>query len=248
MKKVLFYIFIALILLATGAWGFIYTYNKGTEEDQAVNYYHLAPDEIQKIQDGDICLRHGFGLVSDLIVEQLDENYDLSHCAILCKDSTGKIYVIHSVSSSISPYDGVQKQELEPFIRDSWKNSVVIVRYKGKGTKKGTNAGIARRAKEYLKKQIPFDNSFDINDSSSFYCTELLWKCILNEYGDDILMDHYNKRKDHMRFDTFLDTSRFEIIINHQERKNNDHLALEKLHSRFLRNQRPVIVADSIRK
>ncbi len=239
MKKVIIIIFVALIFLAACAWAFVYVYNMRSDQKQAVNYYHLTPEEISKLKDGDIILRHGFGLVSDLIVEQLDENYDLSHCAILCKDSN-HYYVIHSVSSSVSPADGVQSQELEPFIRDSWKNSVVVVRYKG-DTTKGSNSGLSRRARAYLKQEIPFDNSFDINDSSEFYCTELLWKCIMNEYGDDILMDHFNKRKDHMRFDTFLDTARFQIIINHQDRKNRENHKLAKLHSRFLLNQRPVV-------
>lgn len=240
MKKIIIIVFIALIFLAACGWTFVYVYNMRTDQEQAVNYYHLTAEESSKIQDGDIVLRHGFGLVSDLIVEQLNENYALSHCAILCKDSSGKILVIHSVSSSVSPYDGVQSQELDPFIRDSWKNSVMIVRYKSSDTI-GTNSGIARRARAYLKQQIPFDHSFDINDSSTFYCTELLWKCILNEYNDDILMDHYNKRKDHMRFDTFLDTSRFEIIVNHNDRKNIENHLPAKLHSRFLVNQRPVL-------
>lgn len=237
MKKGIIITFIALIFLAGSAWSYMQYYNHRSDQDMAVTYYHLTPEERSLIQDGDIILRHGFGLVSDLIVEQLNENYDLSHCAILCKDGDS-ITVIHSVSSSISPHDGVQSQALDPFIRDSQKNSVIIVRYKKHG-ERGSREGISRRAKEYLAKEVPFDESFDINDSSEFYCTELLWKCIYNEFGDDILMDHYNKRRDHMRFDTFLDTSRFEIILNHHLRKASQDHQYGKIHSRYLANRRP---------
>jgi len=66
-----------------------------------------------------------------MIVERLGEVYDISHCAIVCKDRDS-IYVIHSVSQSLSPYDGVQSQELDPFIHDSKENSVIVVRYKSK--------------------------------------------------------------------------------------------------------------------
>jgi uncharacterized protein YycO len=221
----------------------MYFYNKHSDQEQSVSYYHLSSDEISKLKDGDIILRHGYGLVSDMIVERLGEEYDISHCAIVCKDSSG-IIVIHSVSSSISPHDGVQSQELEPFIRDSQKNSVIIVRYKPKDKIKD-NSGISRRARKYLKEEIPFDNSFDINDSSEFYCTELLWKCFLDEYGDDILLDHYNKRKDHMRFDTFLDTTRFEIIINHHLRKGKVNHQLHNIGTRHLNGiKRKVKVSD----
>jgi len=235
MKRVLIIIFIVLFFIAFSAWLFLHIYNSHSDREQAASNYHLTRDEIPLIHDGDIILRHGYGFVSDLIVERLGEVYDISHCAIACKDSDS-IYVIHSVSQSLSPYDGVQSQKLEPFIHDSQENSVIIVRYKSKVPgKDGSN--ISRRAKQYLAKRIPFDHAFNINDSSEFYCQELPYKCILNEFGDDIFMDHYNKRKDHLRFDTFLDTSRFTIILNHQLRKEKDH-CLHNISSRFLVNFR----------
>jgi hypothetical protein len=221
MKRILIIIFVVLFFIALSIWLFIYLYNTHSEKQQAASSYHLTREEISLIHDGDLILRHGYGIVSDIIVQRLDENYDISHCAIACKDSNG-IFVIHSVSQSLSPYDGVQSQELAPFIHDSKENSVIVVRYRSKVPGKDGSV-ISKRAKDYLNKRIPFDHSFDINDSSTFYCQELPYKCILNEFGDDIFMDHYNKRKDHLRFDTFLDTSRFIIILNHHLRMEKDH-------------------------
>ena len=43
----------------------------------------------------------------------------------------------------------------------------------------------------------------------------------LNEYGDDILLGKNNEHKDHLRFDTFLDTTKFEVIFNHHLRKTS---------------------------
>jgi hypothetical protein len=235
MKRILIIVFIVLFFIAFSIWLFLYIYNYRSEKEQSSSDYHLTKDEIALIHDGDFVLRHGYGFVSDLIVQRLGEVYDISHCAIACKDSNG-ITIIHSVSQSLSPYDGVQSQDMETFIRDSKKNSVVIVRYKPK--KSGMdNSRISRRARQYLEKRIPFDHAFDINDSTEFYCQELPWKCILNEFGDDILMDHYNHRKDHLRFDTFLDTSRFEIILNHQLRKQKDH-SLHNISIRYIGNSR----------
>ncbi|MEI6853550.1 MAG: YiiX/YebB-like N1pC/P60 family cysteine hydrolase [Bacteroidota bacterium] len=216
MKRIVLIVFIVFIFIVLSAWMFLLAYNHHSMQEQSFYKYTLSPEEYDKIQDGDIILRHGYGLVSDLIVEQLKEKYDLSHCAIVVKTDTG-LAVIHSVSSSVSNVDGVQAQDLKSFIEESHYNSVVVIRYKPRINK--PNSAISTRAKDYLRKQIPFDNAFDINDSSQFYCTELLWKVILNEYGDDIMAGKNNVRKDHLRFDTFLDTTRFQIIINHQERK-----------------------------
>ncbi len=216
MKRILIIIFIVFLFLGLSVWLFVHIYNYRTDKEQDQNTYSLTKEEIAKIKDGDIILRYGFGLVSDIIVEQLKEEFDVSHCAILCKDDTN-ITVIHSVSSTLSDIDGVQSQDLKSFVHESHKNSIIIVRYKPKIDK--DNSYISKRAKDYLNKQIGFDNAFNINDSSQFYCSELLWKVILNEYNDDILLGKNQERKDHLRFDTFLDTSRFEVIINHHLRK-----------------------------
>jgi hypothetical protein len=216
MKRIVLIVFIVFFSMILSGWLFLLAYNHHSMREQSFYKYTLTEKEYGEIEEGDIILRHGYGLVSDLIVEQLKEKYDLSHCAIVVKTDTG-LAVIHSVSSSVSNVDGMQAQDLKSFIEESHYNSVVVIRYKAKINK--PNAAIARKAKYYLSKKIPFDNAFNIADSSEFYCTELLWKVILNEYGDDIMAGKNNLRKDHLRFDTFLDTNRFQIIINHQERK-----------------------------
>jgi len=216
MKKTVI-IFIIILSVTASLRLFLYAYEHRSMQEQSFYRYALSEGELNKIQDGDIILRHGYGLVSDMIVEQLDEKYDISHCAIVCKSDT-QFQVIHSVSSTLSNIDGVQAQDIRSFIRDSQYNSVIVIRYKPQINK--PLSAMSRRAKDYLKRQIPFDNGFNIEFSSEFYCTELLWKVIINEYGDDIMQGKNNERKDHLRFDTFLDTTKFDIIINHHLRKN----------------------------
>jgi uncharacterized protein YycO len=216
MKKIILIVFIALIVFGLVVYAFLKIYDYRSTRKQESLHYAFSKDELAKFRSGDIILRHGYGFVSDMIVTQLKEKYDLSHCAIVCRDKDS-LYVIHSVSSSLSNVDGVQAQEIHSFIRESQYNSVVVVRYKTDSGK--DQSCICEKAQDYLKKGIPFDNAFNINDSTEFYCTELLWKAILNEYHVDILAGKNNERKDHLRFDTFLDTAHFEIIIDHQARK-----------------------------
>jgi hypothetical protein len=217
MKRILIIAFIVLFFIALLA-GLLLDHSRIIKpKEQSSSTYHLTQKEMDLIRDGDIILRHGYGYVSDMIVRQLNEKYDISHCAIICK--SGKtLFVIHSVSQSLSPYDGVQSQDLEPFIRDSRENSIIIVRYQSKVPgKDGSN--ISRRAKQYLDEKIPFDNAFNLNDSTGFYCQELPYRCILNEFGDDIFNGRNGQKEDPIHFTAFLDISRFKIILNHHDRR-----------------------------
>lgn len=196
---------------------FLFIYDYRSEKEQFVSGYSLTQDEKELLQDGDIILRHGYGFVSDAITKALNEKYSVSHCGIVCKKNN-KIKIIHTVSQSLSSVDGVQKHSLDKFIRDSQKNSVIVVRYKPLIAKE--LSVISKKAEYYLKQKIPFDHAFDLNDSTAFYCTELIWKILLTEYNDDIFYKKINDNKDHLRFETFWDTSKFDIIINHFERVN----------------------------
>lgn len=197
---------------------FLFWYEYRAKQEHLFSTYSLSKAEIQKIQNGDIILRHGFGMASDIIVKTLNEKYDISHCAILCKDSDN-ISVIHSVSQSLSDFDGVQTQSLSRFISDCKTNTVIVVRYKN--PQHSNNNIIAERAKYYLSKKIPFDNDFDIRDSSRFYCNELIWRAIKDGYNVDIFKDQLkdSDKKTHYKFNALWDTTHFEIIINHQLRK-----------------------------
>jgi len=214
--RILLYSILFLLNISLNIYLFLFAYEKNSKQEQFFSTYKLTKDELSLINDGDIILRHGFGLVSDMIVKVLDEEYDLSHCALV--RITDKSYkVIHSVSRSLSDYDGVQEQSLPSFIRESHENSIIIVRLKANNP--AHNAQVSDRAQYYLDQKIPFDNAFDITDTSEFYCTELLWKSILDVTGIDILENADLAKKEHLKFRFFLDTALFEIVLNHHERK-----------------------------
>lgn len=194
---------------------FLRHYNYRSEQEQIVSGYTLSKKELALLKEGDIILRHGYGFVSDMIVETKNDSIGLSHCAILTKDEKGKWMIIHSVSSTLTPIDGVQSQPLQPFINDSKKNTVVVVRYKH--VKNDSDlARIGSRAKYYLKRQVPFDARFDMEDTTKFYCSELLWRVFYDEYKVDIFKPESKEPYDPMKLDCFLDTANFEVILDHR--------------------------------
>lgn len=208
MKKFLLVSFVIISIFGM----FLFAYNYRVKQKHSV-FYSLTKLEINKLKDGDIILRHGFGLVSDIIVETLGEKYDISHCAIIVKDR-GDFNVIHTVSQSLSDFDGIQSQSLKRFVSDSKKNSIIVVRYK----KGNCNSLISQRAKFYLSKKLPFDHDFDLKDSTKLYCTELIWKVIKDAYHKDIFENQMKDvdKKHQYNFNALWDTAHFEIIINHQ--------------------------------
>ena len=193
---------------------FLFTYEFVSKQEFFLSKYKLNSYDLNKIKEGDIILRHGYGFVSDAIVKSLHEKYDISHCAIIADSDSGKI-VIHSVSSSLSNFDGVQCQLLQTFVKDCKPNSIIISRYKDTTLLKTT----VERAKFYLDNKVPFDNKFNIHDNSEIYCSELIWLVYKDVYKVDLFKDQFLKGDyDYARFDTFWDTTKFDIILNHHKK------------------------------
>lgn len=191
---------------------FLFTYDFRAEQEQFFYAYQLSHDELDLIQDGDIILRHGYGLVSDMIVKTLKENISLSHCAIVIKNDS-LFGVVHSVSQSVSEADGVQFQDIKTFIKHSQKNSILLVRLKSNDSLVGNK--ISDRALYYYKLKIPFDHSFDLFDDKEFYCSEIVWRIIMEVDDIDIFPDKSTKSKRYLNFSNFYDSDFFEVILNH---------------------------------
>jgi len=178
--------------------------------------YQLSQEELELLQPGDIILRQGFGVVSQAISEFLNEEVRVSHVALLSKDGEENWQVIQSISKRVSNTDGLQQQNLASFVSESETNSVVVVRFRGYETDPGLHLRIERAAQHYLQQQLAFDHSFSLEDSTRFFCSELIWRLFLNEVGVDIFekMDK-DVRRERLRFASFFDPDHFDVVINH---------------------------------
>lgn len=192
----------------------IVTYNHLEDKKMKSINYSLTNEEYRLIKNGDIILRYGYGLVSDMIVNTLSEDIRVSHCAIVLKNDT-TFSVIHSVSQTISDFDGVQIQDIRQFIHDSKENSVIVMRYKNNDNST-SNCNISERAVYYLNKRVPFDMSFNINDTTRFFCTELIWKVIKDVKNTDIFEDRYGLDElNFLKFVVFFNEELFDVVFSH---------------------------------
>ncbi len=214
MKKRLVRVLIIIFVLLVSIVLFLFIYEYRSKQEQFFNSYLLSKNEIDSLQDGDIILRHGFGLVSDMIATKMNEKYSVSHCAIVCKPKIDSLYIIHSVSSTLSNFDGVQYCSFKNFVKESKPNSIIVVRYKSK-----KNHLISQKAKYYLDREVPFDDKFDIQDTNYIYCSELPWLIFFQEFNDDIFNVKSSNEINNKKFAAFWNPEKFDIIINHQEKK-----------------------------
>lgn len=178
----------------------------------------ISLKEQEKIQEGDIILRRGYGFFSDLIAENFkNEPYELTHTGILCKKEN-QWAVIHSLSSEVSDISGVQIQNLQEFLTHSTPKKILIVRLKN-GTDQQRKS-ICQRAFFYLEQGIEFDHFGKIDSPEKMFCTELIWQII----GTDLQLislptTKTEREKIFYSVAPLYDPKNFEIIINTFENK-----------------------------
>ena len=165
------------------------------------------------LKSGDIILRKSYGLVSEIVVIQLGDTLDISHCGIIQKTKTGNFNVIHCLSKKVSDSDGVQICSLKHFLDDSKMESVRVFRFRA-----DTNSFIIKSAEYYLQRIIPFDEKFDAADSSAFFCSEFPIHIIKSGYHTDI-----SEGSPKPKFSIFLNKKYFDEVrfssVNRQELK-----------------------------
>lgn len=184
--------------------------------------YRLNSEEKFMLEDGDIILRRGEGFVSSVISNLNEADYQISHCAILVQKDSANWFIVHTVSSELSNVDGVQSEKLDRFTAESVDSTIVVLRYKAD---KEIRNQIAYRARYYLDQKIPFDNAFNLADTTEFYCTELIYKVFLDVLGYDVFAErHQTNHPDFLTFDVFLDRTKFDVILNHQGDKVTRYL------------------------
>ena len=172
--------------------------------------------ESSLLRPGDLILRRGSSIASDLIVTVLQDGSGLSHCALVMANNGKEISLLHSVNASFGGADGVQVTQLAAFNRNSLPHSLVVLR--PLATAAELHA-IETMAENFRDHPAAFDNDFDLSDRRSLYCSELMvsifeaagwWPPTRNG-----LSPLYRMTGKMLNFQTFLTSGRFRVIISH---------------------------------
>jgi hypothetical protein len=161
------------------------------------------------LEQGDIILRKGNNLVSDMIAMAFPEGDDMSHCGIIVKKQDS-LFVIHTISGRISREDGIRINTLEDFVMHSHQNRYKIVRPKSNyNTEKAVNS-----AEQYLAQKVPFDNIFRMDNGNKFYCSEFVRQVLMDAGSKDVFT--YKQIGSNLLIDmaSFSDTRYFKTVYS----------------------------------
>jgi uncharacterized protein YycO len=194
-------VLIALLALALGVM------ESRELRTEARSAYALPEEALSRIQPGDIIMRRGYGVLSNMIATRINTENGLTHCGIVVRYK-GDLHVVHTLSSSVSDRDGVQMHALPAFIRSSHPGSIAVSRIRFEEAREALIDG----AWQYLRARAPFDHSFDLFDDTSLYCSELIWRCLKDRAGIDIYEGLYDQAHAWYSFDAFFNPALFDPV------------------------------------
>lgn len=121
-------------------------------------------------QDGDLILRRGEGIFSDIARHFYSTEKRFSHVGIIITIRQHP-YVIHSIHEEAKGHNGVVIEALQHYLQDikDW----AVYRLKLSREQQSSMATIAL---DYAQQQIPFDPYFDLSTQNALYCTEFIWQ------------------------------------------------------------------------
>ena len=134
------------------------------------NYRKLPPPpDVEPIraqlQTGDIVLRSGVGLWSELFRDNNEHDKRFSHVGVALVEPDGECFVIHAEANDTTGSGTVYVMPLADYVRDS--DGIGIARLHTLDPAK-----FAAAVRKY--EGTAFDWKFDADDHSSIYCTELV--------------------------------------------------------------------------
>lgn len=193
-----------ILLLAAGT---LYCLHNAAKRDRSA-----IPEEtfrtisaIEKnFRDGDIIFREGNGIWSSLIEECSRRDKRYSHVGILFF-ADGQWQVIHSEADGFLNKEGVFIEPAASFIR----NCKAFAVYRLKDRKAA--AQLSRHAKKYLN--TPFDFSFELEDESKIYCTELIYLAMRDAGSELPAYYHPDLKRRVIPIDSCQDPEIFDEII-----------------------------------
>ena len=118
--------------------------------------------------------------MSDRIVDLSPEKIELSHAGVLVKRGD-KFFVIHIVGDHFENY--VKMEALDSFVAHSTGGHFCITRYHDSAEVRNK---IAARALAYKKENRAFDYDMTLESKDALFCTELVWRAILEATGKDV--------------------------------------------------------------
>ena len=164
-KRIVCYILMSLLgvllLMILGIGGYLYWFFNHRTVPPPPDFNLIKPH----VKNGDVLLRYGVGIWSELF--RVSNSYDkrFSHVGIVVEVSEGNFVVVHAEGSDISGQGAVWVEPFDQYV----KRSIAI----GIGRPHIVSGDqLAEKVQTFIGQ--PFDCFFNNKDHSKIYCTELV--------------------------------------------------------------------------
>lgn len=134
----------------------------------------------QDLAEGDLVLRRGKSYFSELIARAFPQGQEMSHVGIVIREDDGW-QVVHSISGKLSESDGIRAECLESFCKAAQQEKVCFVR----AAFEVDREAVGELARYYLRQNVPFDHTFDLQNDDAMYCSELIRAVYLRAGAED---------------------------------------------------------------
>lgn len=135
---------------------------------------------IKIVKDGDLVVRSGSDAISTLFKRVNARNKTYSHAGIVFIENNYP-FVYHCTGSSGNPEALVRRDSLNTFIHPYDNTGYAVYRYNLKNTQTNKLHDIVIR---YFKERRRFDPYFDLATDTALYCTEFVYKAVIEATGD----------------------------------------------------------------
>lgn len=132
--------------------------------------------------DGDVILRNGVGIISELFATCSLADKTFSHAGILLDTDSGWV-VCHALGGEASGEGGLLLDELEEFCSRQVTDTFMVFRLTDDAA---TRARVRSYCLRKRNEEVRFDRRFDLTDTSAMYCTELVYRAYESSTGGSI--------------------------------------------------------------
>lgn len=135
---------------------------------------------VRLLQTGDLVVRRGDDMTSYMLSQLNTNDKTYSHCGIVVEEN-GYPYVYHSIGGEDNP-DGIIRRDSAHYWYSPANNlSFAAYRYAVSDSVKNS---FVQCIYDFYKEKRMFDMSFDMATDDRLYCSEMIYKAMLQATGD----------------------------------------------------------------
>lgn len=136
------------------------------------SYANIIDSCSHLLQTGDIVLRLGNDVISELFAALNVSDHSFSHCGIVFQENNEWV-VYHSIGGEDNPDAAMRREKFSFFVRSAENKAFGICRYQ---LQNNQIERLHQKVQEWYKQKIPFDMQFNLQSNHRLYCAEMLFK------------------------------------------------------------------------